>query len=413
MAFSQEENENIVNLLLHTDQVNLELALSLLEHSEEAVNETVIYALNMLHLLSPYNIPYEQRPKKYTKKNQELKSKIETHERITALLNKKGQHMPNLNMKNLQQDIFIFALRNMPDDEQERWQKWWRKYQVRRKEYEPLLLQHSLWHEIYQETIGFLYAQRAYKECIELCDAFLNKVGKDDDTAYIRYLATGHLISAGEYKERLPQQVEFSLNGLKNMPKYTHCMYNFFLGNDYYLFGEYTKARDYYLEAWNLRQEDSRYSRGVYAALAAHRLSFLYYAQIELDDAQAYYYAKAAYDLKTNMPNITTNWAYWLWKYKKQNDLAKGLLQGLINEHTDFILPKFYLLEIDWQEQEGNLHKLKKPLLSLLSNSLPQLKGIKNQLLPFLYVVVEALQVDKSYPDLANRILEIISDLSD
>ena len=413
MPFSKEENDNIVSLLLHIDQANLEVALSILEYNEEAVNATVIYALNILSLLSIYNIPYEQRPKRYTKKDKVLKDKIEMHERITRILQAKIVHLPQLKIKTLPQDIFIFALRNMPEDEQGNWEKWWRKYQIKRKDYEPLLLQNPHWHEIYKETIGFLYAQSAYKEAVDLADAFLAKAKHDDDMAYIRYLALGHLIGKGEAKHRLPQQIEYSLHGLAQMPKYTHCMYNFFLGNDYYLFEQYTKARDYYLAAWDLRNEDLRYSRGVYAALAAHRLSALYYAQIELNEERAYFFAKAAYELKTNIPNITANWAYWLWKYKNQVEVAKDLLEGLMHINVDFILPKFYLFQIEWKEQNGNIHTMKKSILSLLSHSIYLLRNIKNQLLPVLYEIVEILHQKQVYPDLSKRILEIISEISD
>jgi tetratricopeptide (TPR) repeat protein len=380
MAFNTTEIDNLLELLLHQDSNNISIALAILDNNEPPIDNRLLYALNMLSLLSPYNVPYNERKQKriHDKKSLERQAKIAIHDEIEKVLAKYLKAAPQLGAAaTFHQDIFIFALATDKPDKQTAWKRWLKKYKAVRQHYEPLFLQHSAWHNSYFALARFFYQVSEFWLCIDFADALLSVLPDNHNCGMYRYNAVFRLLDKGEAREELPQQIRFAQNALKTQREETHCMYNVLIANNYFFhYRDNEQAEKYYREALRFQKQDEPFAKSKHAALAANNIATIL-RERGGDMKEAYKLILLANSLCPNSEHYLDSLAYYEWQTNKDAKKAKGIFDRVLQIDAEHITTHAHLLRIFLAE--NNLAKAKIHLNKILATSAESIKNATEQ----------------------------------
>jgi tetratricopeptide (TPR) repeat protein len=376
MAFSTTEIDNLLELLLHQDSNNIGIALAILDNNEPPIDNKLLYALNMLSLLSPYNVPYNDRKQKKVNnpKYLEMQAKIALHDEIEKVLAKYLKAAPQLGAAaTFHQDIFIFALAADKPDKQTAWKRWLKKYKAVRQHYEPLFLQHSAWHNSYFALVRFFYQVSEYWLCIDFADALLSALPNNHNCGMYRYNAVYNLLHKGEAREELPKQIQFAQNALKTQREDTHCLYNVLIANNYFFYyKDNEQAEKYYREALRFQKNDEQFAKSKHAALAANNIATIL-RERGGDMKEAYKLILLANSLSPNSSNYLDSLGYHEWQTNNDAKKAKGIFERVLLLDAAHITTHAHLLRIFLAQQ--NFAKAKIHLNAILSSSMENMGG--------------------------------------
>jgi tetratricopeptide (TPR) repeat protein len=371
MAFEEEEINNLLALLLHQDAANIGLGLAILAHNTPPIDNRILYALNMLSLLLlPQNLSPQQKKLPEIMEKTALMAEIDAQrERYLAAASQLG------NSSNFHQDIYIFAVAE-ETAQQPTYKRWLKKYEQKRRHYEPLFLRNAAWHNNYLGLVRFLYKQEDFWRCINYADMLLKMLPENHNIGMYRYNAVYNLLRKGEAKEEIPQQIRFAQNALKTQHPDSFCMYNVLIANNYYFhYKENERAEEYYREALKYQKGDATFARSTHAALAANNIASIVLAR-EGDENEAYKLILLANSLVPNSPYYLDSLAYFEWRYKGEAAKAKALFHRVLtlapaHTSTQAHLMGIYIAEVS--HNKAAWAQAKKQLQSLLSKSIEDL----------------------------------------
>lgn len=251
MIFSEEEIFNLQQLLLHKEQENALLGLSLLQSSLTArLPEGILAAVNMLHCFSP---------------------KAEVKQGAAAILQTQtvfSTRQRPLLLKNLAAELEIFTIAQRSPHLG--YKRAYKRYEQYRQWYEPLFLQFSHWHRWYRELLKLFYIRGDVRLVINYCDSLLQVLPNDFVINNYRFQSVNYLLEQGEGQEELHNQEQWLLHWQTLYPN-TDCMIYTLLGQLYSQFYQDKNKAIYYYELALTHHGKTQWDH--YAAMSANNLA--------------------------------------------------------------------------------------------------------------------------------------------
>jgi hypothetical protein len=416
MAFEAEEIENLLALLLHQDAANIALGLAILEHSAPPIDNRILYALNMLSLLLlPRNLSKQQRQLPDIIAKSALGADIDAQRlRYLAAASQLG------NSSNFHQDIYIFAVAE-EREQRPSYARWLKKYEQKRRHYEPLFLRNSAWHNNYFALIRFFYTQEEHKLCINYADVILKQLPENHNVGMYRYNAVHKLLQKGEAENEIPQQIGFAQNALKTQPPDSFCLYNVLIANNYYFhYKDGVRGEEYYREALKYEKGDATFARSKHAALAANNIATIILArqgdEKEKAKSEAYKLILLANSLAPNSAHYLDSLAYFEWIYNRDAAKAKTIFQRVLALDPAHTTTQAHLVRIYIAESSHNKAawaQAKKHLQVLLSMPIEQLATEQKHVQGALEAVKNYFAQNKDKDNLLAQVQPILSALNE
>ena len=412
MIFSNQESENILNLLLDNDFANVQIGLSILDNATGAVDERIIRALAMLAVLLPCHTDYKSQARVRTVK------KLPPHYRlgkdIQKITEKALKNCCKINKNGLDFGDFLKTLYIFTGLNEARWKEHLANYEAERAWYEPLFLRSAFWRESYFQLMRMLYFKQEAHLCIDYCDALLGTEYRFKWAAY-RYDMLRKLLEKGEGHEQIPHLFRYLEYGIAHSASSKLCDHYNSYGNIYhfrlYRYKDNEKACEYYYKS--IAAYDQYGGDEESAALSANNIAYIIHGSGDDSKAdltkikEAYRLIQYALDLCPHDENYLDSLAHHEWIYNKDTEKAKAVFEKVVLINRDHVATNAQLCRI--YLQENNLRAAEEYLRRLLKIKIEkQLEETAHCLLAFDAFLNTAKQADPKFLAIVEKAREAL-----